>query len=234
VNGGVANPSILGSGSWAYQIFPYIEQSNAYNAWTFDFATFPGSITAHHIPIKTFLCPSRTRGKGFKTAGNDADRASGPVTDYAINARVNHPGTNTWLTNNGSTNVSDRQVAVQNIQDGSSNTILVAEKALRIGEHADDSANNWDEAIVQGGWGGTGRRGNNDGSNNATGQADFILVRDNIQNVPIHNNHFGGPHSAGIQALFGDGSVRNINFSVTPATLCFALNSIDGRVFNLD
>jgi hypothetical protein len=232
VNGGVHNPNIAGSGSWATQILPFIEQDNAYKRWTFVFASFPGSTTAHHIPIKTFISPGRNRGKGYKTTGNDGNRASGPVTDYAINVRINHPGTNTWQTNNGSTSVSDGRVSIQTIKDGSSNTILVGQKALRIGEHADNSGNNWDECITQGGWGGTGRRGNNNGSNNSAGQADFILVRDNIANNPIHNNHFGGPFVSGVLVVMGDGSVRTLNYSIAPANLCFLLNPLDGRVVN--
>ncbi|MCI0700237.1 MAG: DUF1559 domain-containing protein [Planctomycetia bacterium] len=230
VNGGVHNPNIEGSGSWATQIFPYIEQDNAYKQWTFVYATFPGTTTAHHVQIKTFISPGRGRGKGFKTTGNAANRASGPVTDYAINVRVNHPGTNAWLTNNGSTNVTDRRVTVQTISDGSSNTILVGQKALRISEHSDNSGNNWDECITQGGWGGTGRRGNNNGSNNSAGQADYILVRDNPANVPIHNNHFGGPFGGGVLFVMGDGSVRSLNYSTNSAHLCFMLNPTDGRV----
>ncbi len=232
VNGGVHNPSVQGSGSWATQIFPFIEQDSAYRSWTFVYATFPGSTTAHHVPIKTLISPGRGRGKGYKTTGGDANRATGPVTDYAINNQINDPATNTRRTNRGSGNIADRRVAVQTIQDGTSNTILVGQKALRIGEHADNSANNWDECIVQGGWGGTGRRGTNNASNNATGQADFILVRDNLANSPVHNNHFGGPFGSGVLFLMGDGSVRSLSYSIRPASLCFLLNPIDGRVVN--
>jgi hypothetical protein len=234
VNGGVHNPRVEGSGSWATQILPFIEQDNAYRRWTFTYASFPGSTSAHHLSIKTYITPGRNRGKGFKTTGNDGNRATGPVTDYAINTRINHPGRNTWLTNNGSGNVADARIPVNTIHDGTSHTVLVGQKALRIGEHTDNSANNWDEAIVQGGWGGTGRRGNNNGSNNSAGQRDYILVRDNLPNSPVHNNHFGGPFEGGVLFVMGDGSVRNLSYSVTPANLCFMLNPTDGRAVSQD
>jgi prepilin-type N-terminal cleavage/methylation domain-containing protein len=240
-NNGVSNPNIQGSGSWAFHILPYIEQDNVYKSWTFLTATFPGTTTLHHVQIKTYICPSRGRGKGYKTTGGDTDRASGPVTDYAINNRINHPATNVWQTNNGSGNVVDAGMTIQRIADGSSNTILVGEKALRISEHADDSGNNWDECITQGGWGGTGRGGSNNGTDTQAAQADplegFILVRDTDANVtgkPTHNNKFGGAHSGVVLFLLGDGSVRGITHSVTPAALCYALNPNDGQVVPLN
>jgi prepilin-type N-terminal cleavage/methylation domain-containing protein len=234
VNRGVANSNIRDTGSWAFQIFPFIEQQAAYQQWVFDGDTFPSGTTLHHIKIDTYICPGRNRGKGFKTTGNDGNRASGPVTDYAINTRINHPGTNAWFTNNGSTGRINERRTLIGILDGSSNTIMVGEKALRISEHTDNSANNWDESILQGGWGGSGRRGNNIGSNDSVGQADYILVPDNVANIPPHNNHFGGPHSGVVLFTMGDGSVRTIRMSIAPSVLCFTLNPQDSRVVNLD
>lgn len=205
--------------------------------WVFNTASFPGSTTSHRIGIKTYLCPSRNRGPGWKPNGNDTNRASGAVTDYAINNRINHPATNTWQTNNGSGNVVDNRITIQTILDGSSNTILVGEKALRIPKHADTSASDWDEGIVQGGWGGTGRGGTNNGSNSQAAQTDpvngFILVRDNINNSPPHNNKFGGPHTGTVLFLLGDGSVRGVSVTVAPAALCYALNPTDGQTVPL-
>jgi prepilin-type N-terminal cleavage/methylation domain-containing protein len=241
VNNGIANPKVVGSGSWAYQIFPFIEQDNAYKAWTFSATTFPAgppAVTAHHQAFKSFLCPGRGRGKGYKTTGSafptgQPNTASGPVTDYAINVRMNRPATNTWLTNNNNGNQSDRQNRITDLKDGTSNTLMVGGKALRISEHLDNSANNWDEAIVQGGWGGTGRAGNDSTANNATGQASYVLVNDLVANTPgnpVHNNHFGGPFPSGVLFVQGDGSTRHIGYSIAPAVLAALLNPNDGKV----
>ena len=234
LNNGVANPGIDGSGSWCFQIFPFIEQDNLYKTWTFTTATFPGTTKLHHFQVKVFLNPSRERGKGYKTRGGDGNRASGPVTDFAINTRINHPATNTRQTNNGSTNVADARTSIPQILDGSSNTVLVGGKALRTPKHLDDQGTDWDECMVQGGWGGTGRGGTNNTANSAAGQADYILVRDNPRNVPTHNNHFGGPFSSGVLFVMGDGSVRSVGFSVRPAVLCFGLNPYDGQTSILE
>jgi prepilin-type N-terminal cleavage/methylation domain-containing protein len=233
VNNGAANPNIQGSGSWAYQILPAIEQDNAYKAWAYDNAGawIPGS-TAHHVKMNVFISPRRSRGKGYKTAGT----VPGPVTDYAINSRINQPGNNTFLVNNGSTNTNDRFVAVQHLKDGSSNTILVGSKALREQEHTDDSGDNWDECIVNGGYGGTGRRGNLLTSNDQAGMDSYSLVKDNIidnDTVQVNtqdDNRFGGPFPSGAQFVMGDGSVRSLGFNVTPLVLCYLLNHNDGNV----
>jgi prepilin-type N-terminal cleavage/methylation domain-containing protein len=241
-NGGIANPTVEGSGSWAYQILPYIEQDNVYRQWEFiagttDFAT----ITTHHVKMKLLLCPSRGRSGGFKPQGGSHlsnQSTSGTVTDYAINNRINHPATNVWQTNNGSGNVENTRATIQNLADGSSNTALVGEKALRRPKHQDQSATDWDESIVQGGWGGTGRGGTNNGSDSQAAQEDtvngFILIRDNQNNVPPHNNRFGGAHSSSVLFLMGDGGVRGVSFSVRAANLCYALNPGDGQSITLD
>jgi prepilin-type N-terminal cleavage/methylation domain-containing protein len=262
-NGGIHNPNIApspggGTGTWATQILPYIEQESLFRNMTFtlttDFnATATPVETRHHVRLSTYICPGRNRGKGFKTGGNNSigigPTASGPITDYAINTRVNNPEFNIWGCGAGDTNATDRRWTIQTIQDGSSNTVIVGEKALRISKHADDSASDWDESILQGGWGGSGRRGNDEGTNSAgtfsttlgtnhTGQAGFVLVPDKIMsnsyNVPNHHsNRFGGPFTGGVLFLMGDGSVRNVSFNVSSAILCYSLNSVDGQSVNL-
>jgi prepilin-type N-terminal cleavage/methylation domain-containing protein len=235
VNGGSAHVNVDGSGSWGYQILPYIEQDNLYKQMQFDGNAAMPTTGPHLNMVKTYICPGRSRGKGFKTTSSTgsafANQCAGPITDYAINARVNNTGSNTFFTNNGGTNTVDNRIAIQQIKDGSSNTILIGQKALRISKHIDDNAADWDESIVQGGWGGTGRRGNKNTTNDAaTGQASFVLVADNVANNPTHNDSFGGPFPSGVIFVMGDGSVRTINYSISGTNLCLLLNQADGQV----
>jgi prepilin-type N-terminal cleavage/methylation domain-containing protein len=233
VNRGVANANIEGSGSWCFQIFPYVEQDNLYRSWTFDGNTFPGTTTLHHVPVKVFLCPGRGRGKGYKTTGADGNRATGPVSDYAINARLNVAPTGPPWTAATNTNSEDGKSTIQVIVDGTSNTALVGEKALSITEYADDSADNWDEAICQGGWGGLGRRGNFN-----TNENSFVLVPDrtaaiDVPPLNVADHHYGAPWSGGVHFLMGDGSVRSVNFNITGRQLALLLHPADGLVNDL-
>ena len=230
VNNGVANPSVQGSGSWCFQVFPFIERDNVYRTWDFNGATFPVTgETRHHVAIKTFLSPGRSRGKGFKTTGADTNRASGPVSDYAINGRLNRSDVDIF---NASTitNSADSKRTIQSISDGSSNTVLVGEKALMPSEHADDSGDNWDEAIAQGGWGGLARRGNFNTSLNS-----YVLVTDtnaaiDVSPLNIADHHYGAPWGGGVHFLMGDGSVRSLGYSVTGRSLALLLHPQDGEV----
>jgi len=238
-NAGVANPNIQNSGSWGFQVLPYIEQGALYASWTFDGATYPSGYTQQQAQVKTFISPGRSRGKGYKTTGNTgadgvANQSAGPVTDYALNCQINSPNNNTFFTSGCDKNAVNNKKTIQSIIDGSSNTILVGEKALIMSEHSDDSADNWDESIVTGGWGGTGRRGNDNSANDATGRASFILVRDNTANSPTQSEHFGAPWTGGAHFAMADGSVRSVSYSVSPDKLCFALNPQDGVPSNLD
>ena len=255
-NAGVHNPAIEGSGTWATQILPFIEQDALFKNLTLDGAVHPTTSpveSRHLVSLKTYLCPSRNRGPGFKSVGNAgpngvANQASGPVTDYAINCRINTPSTNVWGTNGGGTGDVDRRKTIQGISDGSSNTIIVGSKAERVSKHADASASDWDESIIQGGWGGSGRRGNNDGSNaqgpastaagvDHIGQSGFVLMRDTqITGIApfIHSNRFGSGFAGSVLFAMGDGSVRGITYTVAPDVLCWSLNPTDGRTVSLD
>jgi len=130
--------------TWAYKILPYIEQNNLYTTWNFT------------TPIQTYLDPSRP-GTGISVNGigktytpnttpysngnNDPNSFStwGPVSDYAANALLIGSGMNTVLESGGSydagawsgpTTMPCFHRKLINITDGTSNTIMVGEKAL--------------------------------------------------------------------------------------------------------
>jgi prepilin-type N-terminal cleavage/methylation domain-containing protein len=264
-NGGIHNPNMSfrqggPTGTWATQIMQYMEMDAVYNSWTFTPTTAfipPTTETRHLIQLKAYLCPGRGRGKGFKTDGGTALPApnrptGGPMTDYAINVRINSPATNTWGTDtlpgasgsgNGR-NDPDRKRKIEHIRDGSAFTIIMGEKALHFSEFDDDSANNWDEGIIVGGIGGTGRGGNSNtsnsegigsGANNTPflGQASFKLVPDRLAENNTTSpwqvtNRFGGPFTGGVVFLYGDGSVRTLGYNVSSRVLCWSLGPVDG------
>jgi prepilin-type N-terminal cleavage/methylation domain-containing protein len=122
-------PQMAEGCSWAYKILPYIEQDNLYRTWNF--------VT----PVKTFLDPGRG-GNGlaaepFNPADLQSTRRAGAVTDYAANGLVIGSGANTsapntvspnWTGPSNTWNVFKRRI--DTITDGSSNTVMVGQKAL--------------------------------------------------------------------------------------------------------
>jgi hypothetical protein len=182
------------SGSWAYQILPYIEQDNLYRAGTAEKSR----------PLKTYLCPGRGR-KGYTTSGTYA----GACTDYAINIRINaNGGTDTGAANSFRT--------IQNIPDGSSNTIFAGQASLQTGQYNTDSSSNWNETWWVGGYGGSGRR-------------DYVVQQDGPSITPGGN--WGGPFPGGALFVLGDGSVRSIAYGFN---LQNAILPSDGQVVNFD
>jgi prepilin-type N-terminal cleavage/methylation domain-containing protein len=231
-NNGVANSTMEGTGGWQFQIMPYIELDTVYRSWTFDGNTFPAAgETRHLISLKTYLCPTRDRDKGYKTQSVANNIMAGPMTDYAINTRINLPATNPpWYTNNRDLNVADRKMTLQGIQDGTSNTILAGQKAVKMSKLHDDQATSWDESIVQGGNGGTCRNGNDLGGNDQASLNSYILVKDTNESTPKPNNHFGGPLSGGVIFGMADGSIRVIKYDIPPEVLAYMLDPHDGHV----
>ena len=174
------------SGSWAFAILPYVEQQDAFRGRTFGVAV-PG-----------FMCPTRHRDNpqhvpfgdpvfDFYTYISDGINPWGK-TDYAANSRV-------ISAKIGHGFRYGTALGILNITDGTSNTLLIGEKAM------DPRLYNtggwlWDEPILAGGGaGGTVRSGTD-------------VVFDTIGRR--YDNRWGSAHSAGALFLWVDGSVRLI------------------------
>jgi prepilin-type N-terminal cleavage/methylation domain-containing protein len=251
-NQGIPNSTIQGTGSFLYQLLPYVEQGPLYQSWNFTAAPGPNQyptvapFNAAQYPtllvsVKTYLCPGRGPRQGYHVqenvqAGFDC---GGPVTDYAINTNINRPPDNTWLTNNGQTDFMDTKRTLIGIIDGTSNTILVGENAIYNTQYQDGGDNVsglWDESWARGGYGGSGRPGHYSSSNSSAGLATYILVRDKppppAGQTKTITGTFGGPFDGGALMAFGDGSVHSVSWNVTPQVLCYLLVPNDGHVVN--
>jgi prepilin-type N-terminal cleavage/methylation domain-containing protein/prepilin-type processing-associated H-X9-DG protein len=261
-NIGLANPSVKDSGTWATQIMPFVELGSVSQGWKF-VANPPGSATAfpnyrldgqpgaetlHHIKIDAYLCPTRSRQTPFKTVGGNSNQSSGPMTDYAINVKINNGADpSQYGANISNTNVKNARRSLPSIPDGTSNVPLIGEKAQKLYKFADNNAVDWDESICRGATGGTGRAGHAWTQDSAAAQQTYLLVPDNnramsatsggdlpqetdTQTSPTSiKDRFGGPHPGGTIFAFADGSVRPISTNIGYLSLCWTLNAFDGE-----
>src|SRR5262245_50517771 len=120
--GWVVNPAVAGSPSpawgWGTLILPYVEQDPLYNFLApvliapFPAMPAPTATNGYQTRLKVFRCPSDP-GQDINVAHNNYGRSN-----YVINREVSGP------------NVGNlpAYMAIQQIADGSSNTILVGER----------------------------------------------------------------------------------------------------------
>jgi prepilin-type N-terminal cleavage/methylation domain-containing protein len=240
-----ADPNLMGSklqpGSGFYSILPYVEQQNA--------LVLPGSsnpsLPNYTAAVKTFYF----RRPAMAYAVNGGSTGTGPAdpyypqysfqnsglnpwgrSDYAMNDRVIYaaygtPGTATALWGNVST--------ITSVTDGLSNTFFCGEKAMGQ-QYAQTGGWAWDEGIVHGGTGGTGRCGSElypdsaiDASPtlvfSATAKGCFVPTA-TVQSAcatgappwwKCNGGTWGSPDPGGAQFVLGDGHVMMVPYSVS-------------------
>jgi prepilin-type N-terminal cleavage/methylation domain-containing protein len=252
VNAGWANQNVRDSGSWAFQILPFMEQeplfriinigvvtATAAPAWLTNTANDP----LWQVTVQNYNCPGRGRN-GFKT-GTTGLR--GIVTDYAINTFINSAPTtysftgsgatlqNFFAQNGGNPYATNVRQTIQGIKDGSNNTVLAGIKALPPTVASSQNADAGDEGIFSPGtWTigataivystGTGRGHLATNANTATtnqsapGTAYPWMFKDTELTGSAPNvrwrDSFGASFSGGCLFLWGDGTVRSVNFNL--------------------
>jgi len=104
---GAAVNSDATTGSWAWQILPYIDQG----------PLFAAQSTTASVPA--YICPGR---------GRPATSASGPWSDYVLNPYLN--------SSTGAVNVADSRRTMVGVTDGTSNTIAIAHGNVRTTDYS--------------------------------------------------------------------------------------------------
>jgi len=177
VKNSAADPKDRDSGSWAYQILPYVEQN----------PLFQSPKDGEGVIIVIYMSPGRSR-TGTVTEG----KFKGPQTDYAINTWLNDPA-------KGTLDAPNSRPRIQNITDGTSNTILSGQLALRTTDYDKTDGGEGRESIFVGGTMGTGRN-----APKLVGDGPDIDFA----------NRFGGPFPGITNMCFCDGSVRAVSNTV--------------------
>jgi prepilin-type N-terminal cleavage/methylation domain-containing protein/prepilin-type processing-associated H-X9-DG protein len=224
----LSNPANVGlgqSGSWLFQILPYMEQNNVY------LQTNPEPYT---VPIKAYFCPSRRP----PTVANNGYA----MCDY-YGSCENNPDANNdlpnYLGNTGGVRgvfaPRDRVcITLVQITDGTSQTIMAGDKNLAKGDYGGNACNADNVGYA---WGyDFGGSGNYD---NTLGRADWQPMPDGPGSGDCSGctsgnygatHGFGAAHPQGFNAVFADGSVHNISYSIPVLQLEYLCGINDGGI----
>ena len=136
--------------AWCVQIFPFVEQQNLFQKWDLARDYFSQVPEARRTPLKLYFCPTR-RGPEALSVANREDTSGavsypGALTDYACSSgdRRSYGGYLDDKKANGAIMVGDATIvhevvtrwhsrtSLSSLSDGTSNTILVGEKHVRL------------------------------------------------------------------------------------------------------
>jgi prepilin-type processing-associated H-X9-DG protein len=212
--GGYSKPGCIGADladrrewSWCYHILPYLEQENLFRD--------PSAAAVGRTPVTTYYCPSRRAAALYN---------NGARTDYAGCAGDDPEGGN-GIVRRGFLPA----VRLADVTDGTANTVLAGEKRLnvaRLGASADDN-----EVCYFSGWNGDYdhyRRARPLGAGSWEGPArDF-----SDPTSAAGSQNFGSSHTAGLNVVFADGSVRLVRYGVDGALFRNACVINDGQGAN--
>jgi prepilin-type processing-associated H-X9-DG protein len=210
--------------NWTYYILPYIEQNTLYSNTS--------DSTHYSTPVATFFCPTRRQPKLYGGVAH---------TDYAGNGGLQagdlgktgvfvRNWTNSPAIPTANPTLQTRKFG--DITDGLSNTIAWGEKQLHPstwgtagGDNEPAPNNGWDVDVI--------RFGSTNWSGNVGGLGTDLSHPDSSQ--PTYwSNLFGSSHTAGVNFVMCDGSVRMISYSVTPQAFQNACTIADGLTVQLD
>jgi len=205
---GYADPKRAGrlqTGCWAYSLLPYIDESEAFRK-----ADYSRAVPAYYIGSRR-VAKAQAVPKADpiydKWTYFDADLGPWGRTDYAANDQVVRGGM-------GNTMKPDE------IKDGLAETILLGEKAMDA-DAVKTGGWYWDEPIILGGSGGTGRKGGK-------------LFRDAPKLLETLADGWGSPDAEGVWFLYCDGHARKLPYATPPKTVSAMISPAAGDVVDLE
>jgi hypothetical protein len=198
-------------GSWLYTILPYMGRLELWEFGIGESAVYPASHARRiEIAVAPFNCPSRgnpflDNDRGYRNSGFTRKKAR---TDFASARSASGAAA---LDTPGWQSLGRR---VTEITDGIGNVFLCGERYIAPRHYNGASAaNNWDVL----GWNDGGWTAGNDWDTSS--RVDLMPIKDSAAPPPVIGNvvwYFGGPHGA-VHMAMCDGSVRAVDFSISPA-----------------
>jgi hypothetical protein len=210
--------------SWGYQILPYIEQANLWSN--------PSDQVASGTPLKLYFCPSRRRPVALAGGAWQSQPYPRAMTDYAGNAGTSNAngdgggrygdGLDGLVPQTGVTTVS-----LNTIPDGSAYTLLVGEKRMNLvfitmecqPDDNDGYVGGFQDDVVR--WGAF------------PPQPDLREPLDTFATIIPRIWQFGSSHPTGFQAVFGDGAVHFIHYTIDPTVFGYVCSKNDGQSYVL-
>lgn len=213
---------------WAYQILPYLEQTDLYHTPGTGFSSSVNTINPiSTTPVPLYFCPSR-RQPGLKSDGRAGidyfgnGGTNGPFTPPGQVHSYDSPSLGDWsatgtIIRSGPSYVRRAISLDSGIPDGTSNTLLIGEKSFHSGE-VNSSPCCYDNESYIGGW-------HHRNWPDTVGTAALPPAMDSRESppaAPYPNNNgilyrFGAAHPSSMNAILADRSLRRVRYTVSSA-----------------
>jgi prepilin-type N-terminal cleavage/methylation domain-containing protein/prepilin-type processing-associated H-X9-DG protein len=218
VNGLPADVTTQTAG-WGFQILPFIEGGNAQSA---------GPVAAVGAANPVFFCPAR-RGPQILILDPGEENYQPAIVPNYLNLSIAHALSDYAASNLEGTGAVRQSLPVRilEITDGTSTTLLVGEKRMNsahLGERQLDDflgyTSGFGDEVIR--------------STTRLPAADYSGITDPLDNTTVGDGgqRFGSAHPGRFNAVFADGSVHSIPYSIDPHTFSYLGSISDGQVLN--
>lgn len=216
---GVPAKGIAQTWAWGYQILPYMEQQNLYDQ--------PTDSVITRTPIDVYFCPSRRRPSVLSGGPWAAVSEPRAMVDYAGNGGTSTSGGdgsgiggNGWvdgvIVQSSQTPNTGIQITTPHIKDGLSNTMLIGEKKMNFAFASTAPQPDDNVGFVGGYQDDVARWAVMSSNGNTVPAPDFSAPHYNMGGPGLMPGiwQFGSSHTGALQAVFCDGAVHSISYSV--------------------